>query len=45
MNFVVIVVPQVSHPFTVLRQNGTWALLDPVAFGGCGKPAKSGVLQ
>jgi hypothetical protein len=44
MPFVVIVVPQVSHPFSVLRQNGAWALFDPVAFGGCGKPAKSGVL-
>jgi hypothetical protein len=44
-SFVVIVMPRVSHPFNVLRQQGAWALLDPLAFGGCGKPAKSGVFQ
>ena len=43
--FVVVVVPQVRHPFAVLRQNGAWALLNPEGFGGCGGRAQTGGFQ
>jgi hypothetical protein len=43
--FVVIVVPQVSHPFAVLRKNGAWALLNPEGLGGCRGRAGTGDLN
>jgi hypothetical protein len=40
--FVVVVVPQISHPFAVLRRNGAWALLNPYGFGACGGSTELG---
>ncbi len=42
--FVVIVVPDVQHPVTALRQGGAWLVVNPQLLGGCGgatKPAGS----